>query len=300
MARVAFSSAHCLRIRRKAHSAFARSRRRRRARRATRVRRDARDPAADGATATRATLDATRRTGRQETPSRAAHRTDGSGPDRGPRRSGSFVHARAAPRHRYNGSEHHYITINGRERVKRSVRASSAARRARRTAPTRRTARDASSTRAARAATRAATEDARARRPRDDRATTARRWMRATTTRFGTDADERRRGAVRTTDATTTREATRRRDGDGTDARSGDTEALTHRARAVGERGGTPGAVVRGAGGGGGGRRDDEGRIRRRTRDALRENARAISRHQGEIYALTVEIERRRGGEGVR
>ena len=27
--------------------------------------------------------------------------------------------------------------------------------------------------------------------------------------------------------------------------------------------------------------------------DALRENARAISRHQGEIYALTVEIERR-------
>ena len=54
---------------------------------------------------------------------------------------------------------------------------------------------------------------------------------------------------------------------------------------------------MRGAGGGGGGRRDDEGRIRRRTRDALRENARAISRHQGEIYALTVEIERRGGAK---
>ena len=31
--------------------------------------------------------------------------------------------------------------------------------------------------------------------------------------------------------------------------------------------------------------------------DALRENARAISRHQGEIYALTVEIERRAGAK---
>ena len=113
--------------------------------------------------------------------------------------------------------------------------------------------------------------------------------MRATTTRFGTDDDDD--DARFETDATTT---AKRRGGatTTTTTETRDTEALTReRSRLVNavkhlER--SCEALEEAAADDATTRADKE-----TYEDALRENARAISRHQGEIYALTVEIERR-------
>ena len=111
--------------------------------------------------------------------------------------------------------------------------------------------------------------------------------MRATTTRFGTDDDDD--DARFETDATTT---AKRRGGATTTTETRDAEALTReRSRLVNavkhlER--SCEALEEAAADDATTRADKE-----TYEDALRENARAISRHQGEIYALTVEIERR-------
>jgi hypothetical protein len=114
--------------------------------------------------------------------------------------------------------------------------------------------------------------------------------MRATTTRFGTDDDDddarfetdatttakRRGGATTTTTTTETRDAEAL-----TRERSRLVNAVKHLERSCEalEEAAADDATTRA---------DKE-----TYEDALRENARAISRHQGEIYALTVEIERR-------
>jgi hypothetical protein len=114
--------------------------------------------------------------------------------------------------------------------------------------------------------------------------------MRATTTRFGADDDDddarfetdatttakRRGGATTTTTTTETRDAEAL-----TRERSRLVNAVKHLERSCEalEEAAADDATTRA---------DKE-----TYEDALRENARAISRHQGEIYALTVEIERR-------
>ena len=113
--------------------------------------------------------------------------------------------------------------------------------------------------------------------------------MRATTTRFGTDDDDddarfetdatttaKRRGGATTTTTTETRDAEAL-----TRERSRLVNAVKHLERSCEalEEAAADDATTRA---------DKE-----TYEDALRENARAISRHQGEIYALTVEIERR-------
>ena len=113
--------------------------------------------------------------------------------------------------------------------------------------------------------------------------------MRATTTRFGTDDDDDDDARFET-DATTT--AKRRGGATTTTTETRDAEALTReRSRLVNavkhlER--SCEALEEAAADDATTRADKE-----TYEDALRENARAISRHQGEIYALTVEIERR-------
>jgi len=112
--------------------------------------------------------------------------------------------------------------------------------------------------------------------------------MRATTTRFGTDDDDD--DARFETDATTT--ATRRGGATTTTTETRDAAALTRErsrlVRAVKHLERSCEALEAAAADDATTRADKE-----TYEDATRENARAISRHQGEIYALTVEIERR-------